>query len=315
MQAERGKALDPAVVDALLTLAERPDFWRFLADDGLWSVVLDLEPDSVYRYVVEERLDTIACAFADFTDLKSPSLTGHSQSTALLAAAIARRMALTDTEITDIRRAGLLHDLGSVAVPVRILDKRGALTAAEEERLRLHPYYSERILNRVPAFTRLAALVGAHHEWVDGRGYYRGLAGEAIPLGARILAVADRYDELASELRDERTAEAPASTEVLAHMRGEVGTRLAAAPFDALVEELGGRLAKPGRRREMPAGLTDREREVLALVALGATNREIAHRLMISEKTAGHHLEHVYDKIGVSSRAAAVYFAMQHELI
>ncbi len=314
-QAERGKALDPAVVDAFLTNTKHPDFWRFLADDDLWSLVLNLEPDSVYRYVAEERLDAIACAFADFTDLKSPSLTGHSQRTAGIAAAIARRMALTDTEIADIRRAGMLHDLGSVAVPVRILAKRSTLTSAEEERMRLHPYYSERILNRVPAFARLAAVVGAHHEWVDGRGYYRGLAGEAIPLGARILAVADRYDEIVSEPQDEGRAGVPASAEVLARMRREVGTRLAAAPFDALVEELGGRLEKPARRRELPAGLTERELEVLALVAGGATNREIAHRLAISEKTAGHHLEHIFNKIGVSSRAAAVYFAMQHGLI
>ena len=298
-------------MDAFQAAAKRPDFWRFQGDADLWTRVLDLEPDSQYRYVGEERLDIITCAFADFTDLKSPLFTGHSQGTAEVAEAIARQMALPDAEVADIRRVAMVHDLGNVTVPVRILAARGRLTAAEEERLRLHPYYSERILARVPAFERVAAIAGAHHERIDGRGYYRGLAGEAIPLGAQILAVADRYEELVSE----RPGAGGAGARALAVMREEVGTRLAVAPFDALRQELGGHAGKPARQRELPAGLTEREIEVLTLVARGASNREIAQQLVISEKTAGHHLEHIYNKIGVSSRAAAVFYAMQHRLI
>lgn len=115
---------------------------------------------------------------------------------------------------------------------------------------------------------------------------------------------------------DTRAAATRASSPaLLALMRQEVGTRLAAAPLEALAQGLGGSAARAPRRRVLPAGLTEREVEVLALVARGASNREIAHQLVITEKTAGHHLEHIYDKIGVSSRAAAVFYAMQHRLL
>jgi DNA-binding NarL/FixJ family response regulator len=98
-------------------------------------------------------------------------------------------------------------------------------------------------------------------------------------------------------------------------MQPEVGTLFSPECYEALAQELGGAAQKPPRRHVWPAGLTGREVEVLRLLATGASNRQIARELFVSEKTVAHHLEHIYNKIGVSNRAAAVFFSMEHELI
>ena len=155
-----------------------------------------MEPASPQRFLPEERLEEVALAFADFADLKAPHLAGHSRRVADLAELIARRMLLRESEVATIRLAALMHDLGLVAVPSFTLEKHAErLTPAEWERLRLHPYYAERILSQVPAFAPFVPLVAAHHERPDGRGYHRGLPQAQIPLGARIIAVADQFDD------------------------------------------------------------------------------------------------------------------------
>src|SRR5262249_39748019 len=157
--------------------------------DRVWETVLSLEPLSPQRFLPAERLVDVAMAFADFADLKSFSSTGHSRRVGDLAARIARRM-LGERESEIVRLAGLTHDLGLVAVPSFVLHKpQEELSTAEWEKLRLHPYHAERILGRIPAFRAVVPLVGAHHERLDGQGYYRGLAGSQIPPGARMLAV------------------------------------------------------------------------------------------------------------------------------
>jgi DNA-binding NarL/FixJ family response regulator len=133
-----------------------------------------------------------------------------------------------------------------------------------------------------------------------------------LPVNACVLALADEYQERAQAQPGEPV---PDPTEVLKGMRPDVGPLFSPECFEALAQELGLVIARPARRRAWPAGLTDREVEVLRLVATGASNRRIAQELVVSEKTVAHHLEHIYNKIGVSSRAAAVFFAMEHELI
>ncbi len=149
--AQKGKTFDPQVVEVFGAVAKQPELWRTLAKQDLWNVVLDREPDSPYQYIEEAKLDEVVVAVADFVGLKSPFTVSHSRETARIAEAIAHRMALPLSEIVDIRRAALVHDLGLVALPGHILRNQGPLSEGDQERLRLHPYYTERILARVPA--------------------------------------------------------------------------------------------------------------------------------------------------------------------
>jgi HD-GYP domain-containing protein (c-di-GMP phosphodiesterase class II) len=304
----KGKIFDPQMVDVFLSVASKSNLWETLAKQDLWEIVLDLEPDSPYRYISEAKLDDVTLAAADFVDLKSPSTVNHSRETARCAEGIARRMSLPDSDIITVRRAALVHDLGHVALPGHILFPQSELSEVDKEKLRLHPYYTERILSRVPALASVAAIAGMHHERMNGTGYYRGLSGDDLPVSACILALADDFqDRLQTHPNHD-------PTDVLKAMQPEVGRLFSPDCFAALAEQLNIAAPKP-QRREWPAGLTTREVEVLRQVVKGDTNRQIAQELVISERTVAHHLEHIYDKIGISSRAAAVFFAMEHDLI
>ena len=315
--ARRGKAFDPSVVDAFLSVAQNESFWSGLEQERVWDRVLSLEPEqSPHRYMGGEKLIDVALALADYADLKSPFLAGRSRRVADLTERIARRMGLPESETTHIYRAALVHDIGIVAVPSFILNKpQDTLTEPEREQVRLHPYHSERILSKVPALEPLIPLVAAHHEEMDGRGYYRGLHGSQIPLGARIISVADRFDELTHDAPDSPGRESDQAVDV---MRQEVGTRLSPDTFQALTDDLSGVDRSPRQRtrqQEWPARLTDREVEVLRLISKGLNRRQAAKALFIAEGTVRSHLEHIYSKIGVSNRAAAVLFAVEHGLL
>ena len=173
------------------------------------------------------------------------------------------------------------------------------------------PYYTERVLARSPALGKLGALAALHHERLDGSGYLRGTPASLLPVGARILAAADVYQAL-TEPRPHRPALAPdAAAEVV---RGEVRRgRLDGASAEAVLASAGHRAR--AARRGWPAGLSEREVEVLRLLARGHANRQIAARLSVSPRTVDHHVEHIFDKVGCSTRAAATFFAMQHDLL
>ena len=313
--AKRGKTIDPDVVDAFLQLAERPAFWDGLEDDDVWLHVRDLEPASPSQYLQADRLDDVAQAFADFADLKSVYSAGHSRRVAALAETIARHQDVPDSDVATIRCAGLLHDLGLVAVPSFILHKPDdKLGIAESDTLRLHPHHAERILSRVPAFAAACPIVAAHHERPDGNGYPRGMRGEQSPIGARVLAVADAFDEL-THRRPEGDALPP--VEALHLMAAESGTRFDRQAVDALARTLDVPLAihATRARAEWPAGLTDREVDVLRALATGASRRAIAEQLVVSEHTVRHHLEHIYAKLAVGTRVEATLFALEHDLL
>jgi HD-GYP domain-containing protein (c-di-GMP phosphodiesterase class II) len=282
--------------------------------DGLdagetWDAVIGAEP-SLGVYLSPTEFDTALLAIADFVDLKSPYMLGHARGVSELAGAAGETVGLTMAEVALLRRAGVVHGLGRLGVSNAIWDKRGALGAGEWERVRMHPYLTERMLSQSEALAPLGAIAGMLRERLDGSGYPRRLSGAAIPLSARVLGAADAY-QATREPRPHRDALSP--EQAAAALRGEVKAgRMDGDAVEAVLGAAGHRVA---RRREGPAGLTAREIDVLRLVSRGLPSKEIAARLVISPKTARNHIEHIYAKLGVSNRAGASLFALQHGLL
>jgi HD-GYP domain-containing protein (c-di-GMP phosphodiesterase class II) len=308
--AERsGSDFDPALAGPFLALARKPEFWNVLDSESAQAAVLAMQPPAAFDRLAASQLDGACELLADFADVKSRSTWNHSLSVAETTAAIAGRLGLAGAEVARLRRAALVHDLGKAAIPVGVLDKGEALTPDEWERFRLHPYYTERVLSRVGPLSDLAADAGAHHERLDGSGYYRQLPGGQIPMGGRIIAIADRFAILSTSGGESNPAVA------LAALKPLVGTEFDPDCYEALSASLGGKPAGRPLRAKPPGNLTEREVEVLRLVSAGNTNREIARVLVLSGKTVEHHIEHIFDKLGVTSRTAASVFALQNGLV
>jgi HD-GYP domain-containing protein (c-di-GMP phosphodiesterase class II) len=208
-----------------------------------------------------------------------------------------------------LRRAAFVHDLGRVAIGARTWQKPGPLSADEWEQVRLHPYHTERVLSRSGFLAALAPVAGAHHERLDGSGYHRGCRGAELPLAARVLAAADAYHAMC-EPRPHRERLSP---DRAAEILGEEASsgRLDPDAVTAVIETAG----QPVPRLERPAGLTEREVEVVTMLARGLQTKQVARALGISVKTADRHVQNAYGKIGVSTRAAATLFAMEHGLV
>ena len=305
--ARAGKAYDPQVVEAFA------DAWAVFAAEepsDRWARALAAEPHPPV-VLADADIDRVALAIADFTDLKSPFLLGHSTRVAGLVDAAADAIGMSGDERATARRAALLHDVGRTGIPNGIWDKPAVLTAGEMERVRLHSYYTERVLARSPVLAHLAVTAGSHHENLDGTGYHRGVAAGYLDRTARLLRAADCLDAMVSD----RPHRPPLSLdEAAAWLKAEVDAgRLDA---DAVTAVLGVAGAPHVRLRPMrPGGLSEREVEVLRLMVRGLSNREIGARLYVSPKTVGHHVQHIYTKTGVTSRAGAALYAMESGLI
>jgi len=302
-----GKQFDPTLAE--LMLAEADMILSGLDSVATWDAVIEAEP-ALAVMLSAERFEAALLAIANFVDLKSPYTLGHARAVADLAAEAGAQLALSEDVARTLRRAGLVHDLGRLGVSNAIWDKRGPLGAGEWERVRMHPYLTERMLHSSEALAPFGAIAVQHRERLDGSGYPRGLSGAAISRLARILGAADAYQAMREPrpYRPERSAD-----EAAAELRGDVKAgRLDADAAEAVLGAAGHRVS---RRREGPAGLTAREVEVLKLLARGLSNKEIAERLVISPKTAANHIEHIYAKIDASTRATASLFAMQHGLL
>ena len=235
-RARRGSWFDPTLVEAAASLEPELTTWSALDDRGLQEAVRAVEPGDAVLLAGPGALDRIASAFAAVVDAKSPFTADHSRRVTELVVKVAETLGLPGGELTDLRRAALLHDLGKLSVPNSVLDKPGALSAQEWEIVRLHPYYTQRILERVRGFQALAYVASSHHERLDGRGYFRGLRGAMVPLGARILAVADIYDALTSA-RPYRPAMSPEVA--LATLERDRGIGVAGDCLEALVKVVG----------------------------------------------------------------------------
>jgi HD-GYP domain-containing protein (c-di-GMP phosphodiesterase class II) len=304
----RGRAYAPQLVDAFCTHAN--ELYSGLDQEPSWETVLELEPGA-RTTLGEEGLDNACRAFADFVDIKSNYTLTHSSGVADLAAEAARLSGLPASDVTSIWRAALLKEIGRTGISSSIWEKPGSLTDREWERVRLHTYYAERIFAHTPHLAELGALASLHHERTDGSGYHRGLPSTSQSLAARILAAADVYHSM-NEERPYRPALGPdvAMRELLGQARAG---KLDSDAVNVVLSAAGHRLKT--RRKEMVAGLSERELDVLRLLSRGLTLKQMAVQLVISEKTVDSHIQHIYNKISVSTRAGATMFAMENNLL
>ncbi|MEV6768157.1 HD domain-containing phosphohydrolase [Nocardia sp. NPDC051030] len=307
LRARGGTEFDPDLVD--LCDRYRAEILDDIDTVDAWSVVID-GCAALDRPLPEADLTAVLEIFADYADLKAPCFLGHSRATAALAGEAAHRTGLSADDAELVTQAALVCRLGTIGVSTGIWNKPGPLSRSEWERVRMVPYLTERVLARSPRLARVGAIASLCHERLDGSGYPHGLSGNAIPFPARLLAAAEMYQALGED-RPHRPAVPPAerTTVLLAEVT--------AGRLDA--EAVRGVLAAAGhhvpRRPHQIAGLTARELEILELLVRGRTNKEIARQLSITPRTAGSHIEHIYTKIGVTTRGAAAMYAMRHGLI
>ncbi len=303
------RTYDPTLVDAFV---QHGLAWLHeLESLDPWTTVLSLEPQPS-RMLSGADIDEALTVVADFVDMKSLFMAGHSRRCADLAAAAGAMLELDAAAVTALRRAALVHDLGTTAVPNSIWDKPGLLTEAELDRVRLHPMLTEQMLRRLSGQAPVTAIAGAHHERADGSGYHRGRRSEPGDLASSVLATCDVYVGLTTDRADRAALSDAAAAEHIRRLAAD-GV-LDARATDAVLIAAGHAVSRRAKAK-LPGGLTAREGEVLALAAHGQTVKTIAERLYISAKTADHHLQHIYTKIGVSSRGAAALWAMQHGII
>jgi HD-GYP domain-containing protein (c-di-GMP phosphodiesterase class II) len=309
VRARRGGHLDPDVAAAFL--ADADAYWAALEAPSVWEAYLEAEPAPAH-VVDKDRLDVVALSFGRYADLKSPWRLGHSRAVADLAATVAGAVGLPPREVETLRRAALLHDIGIVCVANGVLDKRGPLNPAEWERVRLHAYYGERILARVPALAPAGLLAGAHHERCDGTGYPHQASG-GIARAARILACADVYTAL-GEARPHRPPLPPRDAARVLREEARAG-RLCKQSVEETLEAAGHTEVRRTPADDPKGTLTAREKQVLVHLARGLTNKEVGTTLAISPRTVQHHVEHIYAKLGISTRAAAALFAIRHDMV
>ena len=231
---------------------------------------------------------------------------------AALAARAGDELQLQPTEIETLGRAGLVSGFGRLGVSNSIWDKPAPLTAGEWERVRLHTQITQRILHHSATLAQSGRVAVQLRERLDGSGYPAGLTATSITRTGQVLGAADAYQSM-REPRPYRTALSAAAAAAAIELQGEVRAgRMDGAIVDAILHAAG---HHSSRRHDRPAGLTSREVDVLRLVARGLSNKQIGRRLVISPKTAGNHVEHIYTKIAVTNRAGAALFAMQTGLL
>jgi HD-GYP domain-containing protein (c-di-GMP phosphodiesterase class II)/DNA-binding CsgD family transcriptional regulator len=301
-----GGQLDPALVS--IVLADPDPLLAALQVRDPLTAALAAEPPPRARFG-RDGLERVTEAFADLADLKCRFTLGHSRGVAALVDRAGELCGLDADTRGRLRRAALVHDVGRTSVSSGIWERPGTLSGGEMDQVRLHAYWSERVLARAPALADLAPLAGSHHERMDGSGYHRGASAAGLSLEARLLAAADVMQALREDRPHRPARDLPAAARALSDEAGS--RRLDPEAVAALIEAAGA----PPPRRAWPADLTDREVDVLRLAARGMSNKEIAEQLFVSAKTVQHHLAHVYDKTGRRTRAGAALFAMEHGLI
>ena len=275
------------------------------------ETILAIEP-LPHAMLDEADCEEAYLAIADMIDMRMPFTFGHSRAVASLAEAAGKRMGLPATDIRSVRWAAYTHDIGELAIPVSTWMRARALTERETDAARLHPYQGERALSPLGGDGKaIAALVLRHHERLDGSGYHRYARAPDLSPTARILAAAEAF-QTAREARPHR----PALSDVEAASKLRAAVREGKLCPDA-VEAVLASAGQPARRTaaERLSGLTPREIEVLRLIAAGHTAKEAARQLEIAPKTADNHIQSLYSKIGVTTRAAAALYALERGMV
>jgi HD-GYP domain-containing protein (c-di-GMP phosphodiesterase class II) len=300
-----GRAFDPDIVGAFVR-----DAAGILESDPettLGEQTLSVEPKP-WLLLDGDRIDRALAAMGNFAEMAVPELIGHSGGVSHICSAAADALSLEPGEKAMLSRAALVHDLGRAAVPVRIWQSPGQLTLDDWEQVRLHAYHTERLMAQSPFLSRLIPVAGFHHERLDGTGYHRGVGASSLHPLARVLAAADMYHAMI-EPRPHRAALQPADAAGILVEEARAG-RLASDAVAAVLEAAGQESPPMAR----PAGLTEREAQVVVLLARGLQTKQIARRLEISVKTADYHIQNAYRKMEVSTRTGATVFAMQNGL-
>lgn len=307
IRSRSGRFHDPLLAETFLQHASA--LFPQLETPSLWEAVLESEPGPRI-WLTGPQFENALFVIADFADIKSRYHLGHSRRVADLAAQAGEKL-LPANEVVKVRRAGLLHDVGRVGVSASIWGKPGALSESEWERVRLHPHYTERIFSRSATLAPLGTLAAQHHERLDGSGYHRRLLAPMLSPAARVLAAADVYCAM-TEARPHRPALSPeaAADELRREVRAR---RLDADAVNAILNVAGH--PRAASRTTLPLDLSPRELDVLRLIARGYTNKQMARQLILSPKTIGHHIERLYNKISVSTRAGATLFTVQNNLL
>jgi HD-GYP domain-containing protein (c-di-GMP phosphodiesterase class II) len=309
LEKRAGGAYEKELVDLFLADAER--LLRGLEQPVDRETILALEP-TPHALLDEAASEQAYLAIADMIDMRMPFTFGHSRAVAVLAEAAGKRLGLPFAELRALRWAAYTHDLGELAVPVSTWIQPRTLTERETDAAHLHPYHSERALSSLGGDGKLVStLAQRHHEHLDGSGYYRNSRAQDLSPAARVLAVAEAF-QTAREPRPQR----PPSSDVAAAAKIRSAVRAGQLCSDA-AEAVLACAGQPARRAapERLAGLTPREIEVLQLIAAGLTAKEAANKLEIAPKTADNHIQSLYSKIGVSTRAGAALYALERGLV
>jgi HD-GYP domain-containing protein (c-di-GMP phosphodiesterase class II) len=304
-----GGGYEGELVDLFLTHAE--ELFAGLDGPADRETILALEPEP-HAMFDEAACEEAYLAIADMIDMRMPFTFGHSRAVASLASAAAKQMGLPASDISDVRRAAYTHDVGELTVPVSTWMRAGPLTERETDEAHLHPYHGERMLASLGSGGKaVASLVQRHHERLDGSGYHRNSRSPDLSPAARVLAAAEAF-QTAREARPYR----PAMSDAAAAARLREAVKQGKLCPDA-VEAVLAAAGQPARRASSTgiAGLTPREIEVLRLIAGGDTAKEAARKLEIAPKTADNHIQSLYSKIGVTTRAGAALFALEQGLV
>ncbi len=301
-----GRHFDPRL--ATVFLEQQDPLFSAIEDPQVFERFLRLEPEPV-EWADERRIDDLAHALAIFTDLKSPCFMVHSTGVAALAERAAGQLGFSADDTRALRLAGLLHDIGRVSVPNSIWTHPGALDWSAWERVRLHPYYTGRILGPIEALAPIAEIATAAHERLDGSGYPQHRTLQSLSLAARVLAASDMAFAM-SEDRPHRPALRPEA--IARELVAETAAgRLDGGAVDAVLAVLG----VPDRAEPATSyGLSERELDVSRLLTHGKSNKEIGAELHISPRTVQVHVARIFDKLGVRSRAGAAIWLIEHGL-
>ena len=166
---KRGTRFDPEAADAFLTLAEQSNFWGILEHASCQDIILAMRPPTSADHFTADQIEEVCEVLADFVDIKTRETWHHSRFVADMAVGIGNRLGLSAVEQTKLRCAALVHDVGKVAIPYGILAKGDRRSKSEWDMYYLHPYYTQRILERVSSLQDLATVAAAHHEWINGQ--------------------------------------------------------------------------------------------------------------------------------------------------